>query len=525
MSQDMQNPPVSPTTGQGLSTNEQRPIGAPGTRPAGAPGTRPAGAPGTRPAGAPGALKMSTPGMQSTQTPPMFTQNGTQGVPQTSLPTFTPNVSQGVPPVQSPTFTPNVTQGVPPLQPPTFTPNVSQGVPPLQPPTFNQNVTQGVHPVQPPTFNQNVTQGVPPVQPPMFNQNVTQGVHPVQPPVSPYQQAETLNYGNQFGNGQYNQANNMKQPTEQWQNNMYNQHNYNSYGEQGQAQRFNTENAKQSVNSFFYMMRNLLGIDDADADSSIDYYERDKKIVPEIVDQCEGEIPVKQYHIANFRSRMQGLWAEGRVQVTNKRVIFRASGRSFIGRTVTQQEYIIDEIAGIGISKGVRFSFIEFFLVLLLLCPICGSLANGMTMAMFGYKEFIGYIFLLFFGIAGVAPSFVLRKKLLIKTLTCSVALGAFYGGMRVDDNILFTLCLIVSLVLMLVSLFFFALKASVSISIMSKAGTGTPIGVSSVQHFQLQYAKDVLPAKEMDLANRELGAIISDIQKLGDYGIEKWKA
>ena len=82
----------------------------------------------------------------------------------------------------------------------------------------------------------------------------------------------------------------------------------------------------------------------------------------------------------------------------------------------------------------------------------------------------------------------------------------------------------IISFLIMLVALFFFALKPSVDVAIMSKAGTGSPIEINSTQHFKVAFAKDVLPAEDMQLANRELGAIISDIQKLGDYGIDKWK-
>ena len=34
-----------------------------------------------------------------------------------------------------------------------------------------------------------------------------------------------------------------------------------------------------------------------------------------------------------------------------------------------------------------------------------------------------------------------------------------------------------------------------------------------------------VLPSKDTDTAIKELGAMITDIQKLGDFAIEKWQA
>ena len=35
----------------------------------------------------------------------------------------------------------------------------------------------------------------------------------------------------------------------------------------------------------------------------------------------------------------------------------------------------------------------------------------------------------------------------------------------------------------------------------------------------------EILPDADAELSIRELGAIINDIQKLGDFGVEKWKA
>ena len=119
--------------------------------------------------------------------------------------------------------------------------------------------------------------------------------------------------------------------------------------------------------------QNILRLNDPDYDRNADYYERGKQIVPDLVAPCENEIPIRQYHVVDIRSRLQGLWAEGRIMVTNKRLLFRASGRSFIGRTRVEQEYELDEISGINISHGVRFSLFDFFNSFLL-AALCGAL-------------------------------------------------------------------------------------------------------------------------------------------------------
>ena len=78
----------------------------------------------------------------------------------------------------------------------------------------------------------------------------------------------------------------------------------------------------------------LLGFGESEKNDVTGCFERGKKIVPELVAPCEQEIPVKQYDICNARSKIRGVWQEGRLQVTNKRILFRMSGRSWIGRAM-----------------------------------------------------------------------------------------------------------------------------------------------------------------------------------------------
>ena len=45
------------------------------------------------------------------------------------------------------------------------------------------------------------------------------------------------------------------------------------------------------------------------------------------------------------------------------------------------------------------------------------------------------------------------------------------------------------------------------------------------MQHFRLQTAQELLPTAETETAIQEVGAIINDIQRMGDYGIKKWRS
>ncbi|WP_333813641.1 hypothetical protein [Muricomes intestini] len=71
---------------------------------------------------------------------------------------------------------------------------------------------------------------------------------------------------------------------------------------------------------------------------------------------CEQEVFVKQYHICNIRSGICRLEQEGRIQVTSKRIIFHLDGHSRNKRTMSHTEFAIDEVTGISVSCGVRFS-------------------------------------------------------------------------------------------------------------------------------------------------------------------------
>jgi len=115
-------------------------------------------------------------------------------------------------------------------------------------------------------------------------------------------------------------------------------------------------------------IKNRMGIGTPERNET-DTYERRMNIVPECISANENEIPVKQYNIAVLRNLFKFERAEGRIQVTNKRVIFRAAGRSVGGRTTLQHEYAIDEIAGIEARNNYKFSFLYLiFAVLIITC-------------------------------------------------------------------------------------------------------------------------------------------------------------
>lgn len=267
-------------------------------------------------------------------------------------------------------------------------------------------------------------------------------------------------------------------------------------------------------------IKKLIGFGESNGSDIQGCFERNKKIVPDLIAPCEQEIPVKQYHICNARSRIRGLWQEGRIQVTNKRVLFRLSGRSWIGKAMDHIEFTIDEVAGVSLSNGVRFAFWDFLLGMFISCfaIVLGTMLGQMP-------AFLSYVFAL---AITASTCIFLRKKYFVKALGQAVSVGMLSASAA---RILWEhefwakfgwFLMIIILILFIVSLFLFALKPSLSISITTKCASAEPIYIWSRQ--TMVSVMEILPGEDADIAIEELGSMIMDIQKLGDYGIKKWK-
>ena len=366
--------------------------------------------------------------------------------------------------------------------------------------------------------------------------------------------------------------------------------------------------------------------------NATDCYERNLQIVPDCISPNENEIPVKQYNIAILRNLLRFERAEGRVQVTNKRVVFRAAGRSIGGRTTLQQEFAIDELAGIEAQRNFRFGFI-YLLFGLIVVGIIMSLFSGIFSSINGYfvamnyeanqqkvqslrekqqaendkafdkywddrekielryaddedrlqeelqkleeeyqsstearntkyqediskqqkkgtngtSVFVGILRYLF-GFAGLASFFLLRKKFLLKLLFLGVSYAAFLSyktTFDIDDllyrgagglfsNIFsgFNLFVIITIIIIIFGLALYSLKPNLVLLIKTKGGIdgAAPIKILSGRSFWAWRQNsgvgfsEVFPTDESERAIREINALINDIQKLGDHGVQKWK-
>ncbi len=301
-----------------------------------------------------------------------------------------------------------------------------------------------------------------------------------------------------------------------------------------------------SAKGFFETIKNRMGIGDPELNKD-DAYETGKQIVPDCVKSNESEIPVKQYKVATLRNRIFGIpytKAIGRLQVTNKRVIFRAPGKCLAGRTTLQHEFSIDEIAGIESRREYMFNIWDL-IIGLLVASIGGSIAFGIVSALCMGSIYEGKVFwptllTLIVGIAGCIPFYNLKQKWLVKLLCLGGSVyplymmgtllvssdHSFWGGLLVFLGSVFLVDLIIALI-------FNTIKPNLVLVIKTKsASEAIDIKRKKVGLFGISMDKEdhtgyteILPEKDAEKSIREVGALINDIQKLGDFGIEKWKA
>lgn len=256
-------------------------------------------------------------------------------------------------------------------------------------------------------------------------------------------------------------------------------------------------------------------------------YENNMQITSECVVPTEQEIPVRQYNIAKLRTP---LWkkAYGRLQVTNKRVLFRAKGMSLAGPIEIENEFSLEEIGGIEIKMDYRFNLIMFLLSSLSIL-VCGCVCFGIARLLMKFESIVPLaIISIVISLTSIADSVLLHDRTLKSAISVCAAIAWFLLGTAVKDKVwvyllfeLFVLVFAAKGGRMLISSVFvddlhIRLKikgAHDAIEIGRKLRADERSGFSVVQSWN-----------DTGLAIRELGALIDDVKRFGNAGIEKWK-
>lgn len=313
------------------------------------------------------------------------------------------------------------------------------------------------------------------------------------------------------------------------------------------------DGSHKTDNEFFnYLKGRLKDLKDESSGKSIKGYENDMPIVDRCIVPTEGEIPVRQYNIARLHTPFSKR-AFGRLQVTNKRVIFRSIGKSQGGTLITENEFSLEEIGGIEIVTDFFFSFVLLLISILAISIVAGvsGLVSGMA------RSQILCIFMSIIAVAGVIASFMfIRKNHLIRALLYTILLVNIEGASLYSEsynhysyynsysysynrgfdtnefaNVFTMVLLAIVAILFIYETFKSAFTEDLRISVKIKSG-GDAVLVSRRLGFSAfqGHSKDktgfmfVKSWTHTTIAIRELGALIDDVKRFGDAGIEKWR-
>lgn len=282
---------------------------------------------------------------------------------------------------------------------------------------------------------------------------------------------------------------------------------------------------KSSFSSLVSSVRDFSGLSDA-ASVGDDPFERNVPIVPDCIAAEENEIVVKQYNVAKLRSRLKFMKAEGRLMVTNRRVLFRATGTSLTGNIAQEHQFNLDEIAGIEIIKDYKFSLLNLILGILANVLAFLLVARVFQNVVQAGAAIIGFIL----GCLAVAPTFIVYKRFGLKLV------GAIFGTLcfmisysASNFNGLLKLFVFVSLIVTLIDLIIVCFVPNLVFKIKTK-GAANAILIkrqkslwSFISGDEGNGFSEVLPWDDTMMAMNELGTMIDDLQKHGDYAIEKW--
>jgi hypothetical protein len=284
-------------------------------------------------------------------------------------------------------------------------------------------------------------------------------------------------------------------------------------------------------------------------------YTSTNSIINTTLAPCDGERPVRQYRFMKMNLPIIGYKADASIQVTNKRILYHAIGTTvFGGKEESYSEFSIDDVSGISIERSTSLNIpilLAFLLINIILIPInffftvigAGSALKGVDLSIipiiFSIAAFIGAIVLCkkkYYGFSHIVNS-VGQNIAVGGMIACfagnwsssiSSYLGYSSGNSGIVSKVLLVLIILCIGVMYWITLIMSLFKKNISVVVTSKSGASNAIDCSSNKSwlFGMNNLKSLIyffETEEFPVMEAELGAMVSDIQKMGDYGIEKW--
>ena len=288
---------------------------------------------------------------------------------------------------------------------------------------------------------------------------------------------------------------------------------------------------------------------------------RKKDLLKDRITPAEGEVSVRTYYCTYYLSRLLGLEAWGYLGITNKRVIFQALGTSNAGSSVIQSELSIADVSGISSYKGTFFSFAHLATAFFAssigasMISLFVAILSGIVIALIArygqdtewktnsylVPSILGWIL----GVGAFLAAVAFPRHIIWKPMAAAISgagfviagggglagrLVSFFFSNNENATILAGLSFFFGALVTIYGLFcivWYSRRPTFSLAISSKGGSDTPISISGASGLGYVSAGKALtaePAPDAELMLQELGAVILDIQTLGDMGINKWK-
>jgi len=248
----------------------------------------------------------------------------------------------------------------------------------------------------------------------------------------------------------------------------------------------------------------------------------------------------------------------GHLTVTNKRVVYHSYGKSATGSSVLLSEMPVEDVAGISSLVGASINWFLFLVFAAIAFFTSRFLVEALPRFLTGW--FMNIILMTPFAIFWLIEKRVISQEIRDKVLSglkespagdiLSKKDAAFYRGIfqvlffigiaLFTWNIGFTLEIGWRLpplaYALLLAVYFWIFKVyfgrnrTFSLMIASKTSKGSGIFIPG-DAFSLIWGRDNTalqslnagPAKDAEVIVKELGAMLTDIQQLGDLGIQKW--
>jgi hypothetical protein len=273
-----------------------------------------------------------------------------------------------------------------------------------------------------------------------------------------------------------------------------------------------------------------------------------------VFDLCsEGEKIIKTYECTSIKKLFFGK-SIGYLTLTNKRILYHATGKSIKGKSLVINEMPVEDVTGISNYMGTSINWFSMTIFAAIMYFIITPIFLK-TSPKFMYSDALGILSLFPFlflwlwnknvfsreikanileNLSGISDlGFVkhIQAGTFIRLFYYLFVYGLYILGLNIlpNNSVIFRLLLYV-VIYFLVS----GRNQAFTLLVFSKSSKGAGIYLPGVQQFRIfsfrtneSTAADTMsgsPARDSELVVKELGAIITDLKQMGDFAIEKWQ-